>query len=389
MGASESTPVPPGAALWKATASGDIAKVRAVLAGNTAVEVLDYIDPESNWTPLMSAASNGRYSIVALLLTHGATIDLRDTVQGNTALHLAASKNRVRVLEQLLQATCNPHVWNNDGWTALDIARMKGHREACNVLARHLCIAKGWLYMKKGHSIFYSWIKRFCVIYACTADHSCMELSIYDDAEKVKPKRVLFLTASDAATSPRRQSSRHKSKHSFSFTATTTYQNFAKETFSRSIDVRKARQIPVYNASGFRFATETLEARDRWIELLGPLAFSTAPASPMRAHDSRREDEPILEPMAEPTPLGQQMSGYFPAEAFLEPSAPPMDDATWNAMKSDLNECVICMDVARNAVCVPCGHLAGCYNCLVNVQKTSGCPICRSRIEAVVRVYTC
>ncbi|ETV95364.1 hypothetical protein, variant 1 [Aphanomyces invadans] len=286
MGAGESTGAQvavSGVALWKAAAAADVAKVRAITSHPDVGQDLNWIHPDEHMTPLMAAASAGKLSIVTLLVERGAAVDMCDPVHGNTALHFAAAKNKASVLEKLLTAGCDPHVWNKDGLTAMDLARFRGHREAGNVFARHLMHAKGWLYLKKGRSMLLSWTKRWCVIYECGPDHSRMELSLFHHPDDVKPTKVLFLTASENAASPR-SSSRHRSKHSFSFTSTTTYQKYeGRDTFSRSLAVRKARHIPVYNASGFRFATETLEGRDKWIQLLGPLAFSNNLVRPMLA----------------------------------------------------------------------------------------------------------
>ncbi|RHY41775.1 hypothetical protein DYB34_008711 [Aphanomyces astaci] len=54
-------------------------------------------------------------------------------------------------------------------------------------------------------------------------------------------------------------------------------------------------------------------------------------------------------------------------------------------LTSSANECVICMDEVRNAVCIPCGHLSSCFDCL---SSASTCPICRTPIQSVVKIYT-
>ena len=53
-----------------------------------------------------------------------------------------------------------------------------------------------------------------------------------------------------------------------------------------------------------------------------------------------------------------------------------------------VDECVICMHVIKEWLCVPCGHLAMCGPCIAKVKRQTGrCPICRRRITQVVRVY--
>jgi len=50
--------------------------------------------------------------------------------------------------------------------------------------------------------------------------------------------------------------------------------------------------------------------------------------------------------------------------------------------------CPICMDKPQNAVCIPCGHTAGCFACLLRNQKQSRpCPICRAKVKQVVKLH--
>lgn len=51
-------------------------------------------------------------------------------------------------------------------------------------------------------------------------------------------------------------------------------------------------------------------------------------------------------------------------------------------------ECVICVDASSEAVCVPCGHVAGCVSCLKEIKnKKLGCPVCRANIDQVIKLY--
>ncbi|CAF0847011.1 unnamed protein product [Didymodactylos carnosus] len=56
---------------------------------------------------------------------------------------------------------------------------------------------------------------------------------------------------------------------------------------------------------------------------------------------------------------------------------------------SNENDCAICMDRQRNAVIRSCNHFVACYECarLLHARKDS-CPLCRKRIDDVIRVYT-
>jgi hypothetical protein len=50
--------------------------------------------------------------------------------------------------------------------------------------------------------------------------------------------------------------------------------------------------------------------------------------------------------------------------------------------------CPICMDKPQNAVCIPCGHTAGCFSCLLrNQRENRPCPICRAKVKQVVKLH--
>ena len=48
------------------------------------------------------------------------------------------------------------------------------------------------------------------------------------------------------------------------------------------------------------------------------------------------------------------------------------------------NVCKICMDGELGVTFLPCGHLTTCAMCAPSLDK---CPLCRSRIEALVRAF--
>jgi ankyrin repeat protein len=91
-----------------------------------------YLGPEGQVTPLMAAAgigwrlgiSRGRESdaieAIQILLDLGA--DINQTNQnGNTALHGAATRHSIEIIEFLVANGADPHAKNVKGWTPLDI----------------------------------------------------------------------------------------------------------------------------------------------------------------------------------------------------------------------------------------------------------------------------
>ncbi|EQC38876.1 hypothetical protein SDRG_03834 [Saprolegnia diclina VS20] len=389
MGTTESRTTPPphasGAMLWKASRLGDVNKVRAILLHPDAAIFVNWTHPEHGTTPLMMASLCGKHKLVSMLLERGAGVNVRDRAGGNTALHFAAAKNKVGVVEKLLSANCDAHIWNDDGLAAIDLARFAGQREVALLLSRRFVTAKGFLYVKKGHSVFTQWKKQWCMLLECTTDQSCLELAMYKEPDDVKPTKVLLLSAAATAVSPT-SSSRHVRKHTFHFTPNATIQRYQRDAFSRSESIRGRRHLPSYSANGVRFATETEDGRRQWVELLGPLAFTPLPPR-MDNVPQRSSNNNSIETTLEDQKQDMRCYNVGPEPCpEVRPSAPPLELGAFEAN----NDCVICMDQPRAAVVVPCGHLAGCYPCLQEHQrKATGCPICRTPIATVVRVFTC
>ncbi|XP_031251589.1 putative E3 ubiquitin-protein ligase XBAT34 isoform X2 [Pistacia vera] len=50
--------------------------------------------------------------------------------------------------------------------------------------------------------------------------------------------------------------------------------------------------------------------------------------------------------------------------------------------------CVICWEAPIEGACIPCGHMAGCMTCLNDIKAKKGvCPVCRTKINQIIRVY--
>lgn len=68
----------------------------------------------------------------------------------------------------------------------------------------------------------------------------------------------------------------------------------------------------------------------------------------------------------------------------ITPSAPPLAEAEPPRDES----CSICLDAKKNALFVPCGHLSACFPCAqLILSSAQRCPVCRARIEKVVKVF--
>ena len=62
-----------------------------------------------------------------------------------------------------------------------------------------------------------------------------------------------------------------------------------------------------------------------------------------------------------------------------------MDGSTGNGTDSD---CAICMDSSRNSVLRPCNHMITCYDCsILLLNRQDSCPVCREKIDEVIRIF--
>ena len=60
-----------------------------------------------------------------------------------------------------------------------------------------------------------------------------------------------------------------------------------------------------------------------------------------------------------------------------------------NPIANENVDCSICMDRPRNSVIRSCNHFVTCYECArLLYNRKDPCPVCRKRIDDVIRVYT-
>ncbi|XP_022891704.1 ankyrin repeat domain-containing protein 50-like [Olea europaea var. sylvestris] len=96
---------------------------------------LDCRDKEGN-TPLHLAASKGLLDSAKVLVSAGAQVDARGS-DGRTALHRAAANGDRQMVEMFLDVGADPTISDFDhGRSAFDVARDKGHKDVVKILDR-------------------------------------------------------------------------------------------------------------------------------------------------------------------------------------------------------------------------------------------------------------
>lgn len=106
--------------IWKAASTGNLNVVKRALANGMDANLKD---PKSGDILLGTAALMGHTEIVALLLEHGADVNLRSK-DGGTALHAAAFLGRAETVKLLLEHGADTTIRHNMGGTAIDGAKL-------------------------------------------------------------------------------------------------------------------------------------------------------------------------------------------------------------------------------------------------------------------------
>lgn len=103
-----------------------------------------------------------------------------------------------------------------------------------------------------------------------------------------------------------------------------------------------------------------------------------SPSAPPIA-DAVFDAGPIHYPSIDPSPVG------LPSLAIETLPTTAVGKIQDNEASST---CVICLDAPVEGACIPCGHMAGCMSCLNDIKgKKWGCPVCRAKIDQVIRLY--
>mmetsp|Transcript_28297 Transcript_28297/g.45629 ORF Transcript_28297/g.45629 Transcript_28297/m.45629 type:complete len:384 (-) Transcript_28297:1455-2606(-) len=118
---------------WAAALKGDKKRLEELVkAGNHDINLPH---PKSGQTVLHLACLQGNEDIAGMLLMRGATTDKLDSIVGETALHKASVGGHARLVQMLLSVGADKFIKSRNGYTAIDIARKRGHKQVVKLLA--------------------------------------------------------------------------------------------------------------------------------------------------------------------------------------------------------------------------------------------------------------
>lgn len=129
-----------------------------------------------------------------------------------------------------------------------------------------------------------------------------------------------------------------------------------------------------------------------------PLPFSTPSKASevfndnilaIQAPESGPSGPPVIEEMVDDGPVRYPSVELSPVDMISRHDEEIPGGS--GEMKGDGDSlcCVICLDARVEGACIPCGHMEGCMACLnEDKAKKWGCPVCRAKINQVVKLYS-
>ncbi|KAK7344526.1 hypothetical protein VNO77_14223 [Canavalia gladiata] len=371
-------------------------------------------------TPLHHAAKRGIESIVKLLLLHGANaLVLNDDCQ--TALDIARAKGHSKVVR-----TIESHLCLFSGW--LREFHGPGFLE---VVAPQLVSRKVWV----------------VVLPVGSCNHMRpykLELAIYSSLQDAQPQRIIALWKANLE-----EVKLHTSDPSVTIVDNTTKTRIKLGPVSENNNQQlkwfsdACKGIPWENPAFLRnmavlppIAPPTADDLEMAIAINSSFHFAIQERSLLRDTQPNFEasssnggvNRTKLGLLAAPNPItcsgesvqegnmesheNVSVAHTYSGLDFIPSATPPVDGPIHyptidlspadisssvmenlpkeeeNAVGRGCSSCVICLDAPAEGACIPCGHVAGCMSCLKEVQaKKWGCPVCRVKLEQVIKLY--
>ncbi|KAJ0970468.1 hypothetical protein J5N97_023345 [Dioscorea zingiberensis] len=405
--------------LYHQVKSGNIAEIGKLHRNGAGLE---WVDKEGQTPLVLACKRSALFPVAKLLIELGANVNAyRPGPHAGTPLHHAAKHGLKETVNLLLSHGANPLLMNGARQTALDLARAKGHSAVVRSIENRICLFSGWLREFHGPIIFEAIIpqlvsrKLWAVVVPCTSLNQTqppkLDLALYSDLQVAKPRAIIQLW-----------NSRIKQPNFSQLDPTVVIEDIAGKTKSRLASAKEGDRdqlLMFHNACrGFPQTGNNIPAT--------PVAAVTpTPVNPL-VTKSRTPPTATTDPSPEDVELEMAMNasiqsaiseGALPLSdnniqsnalppASPPPSAPPMinPDIFYNSSPSvdsspinrinnsssnNSNSCAVCLDAAVEGACIPCGHMAGCMACLNEIHaKQWGCPVCRTPIEQIIKLYT-
>ncbi|KAL1212887.1 putative E3 ubiquitin-protein ligase XBAT35 [Cardamine amara subsp. amara] len=397
-------------------------------------EDLEWTDREGK-TPLILACMNAElYDVAKTLIELGSNVNAyRTASHAGTPLHHAAQRGLENTVKLLLSHGANPLVTNDDCQTPLEVARVKGFSNVVRAIESHICLFCGWMREFYGPTFLNLFApklfsRRVWVVIVPTGSRNSttpfkLELVVYASLQDAQPRTVMPLWKANLEEPKAKQSD----------TSVMIFHNSPKtrlklapanEGDSQQLNwfcdackgIPRPMHLPVFLQTAPPSEDELAMALNASLHITmsgttnlnhysaGQASSSTGPSSSttpsgkarafgFNSHESGsivQEPSPLTDDgiaAAEDVPINYPSIDSTPVDVPTPTCLPASADGEKNEDMSS-GTCAICLDAPSEAVCVPCGHVAGCMSCLNEIKsKKWGCPVCRAKIDQVIKLY--
>ncbi|WZZ58667.1 hypothetical protein YC2023_058774 [Brassica napus] len=397
---------------------------------------------QASYNEFQKQVSYDNYESIRALHRQGADLEKRQNALACRFHELYYVAKTLIELGANVNAYCpaNPLVLNDDGQTPLEVARDKGFTFVVHKIESHICLFSGWMREFYGPAYLDSQnqlpSKRVWVVVVPTRSRNPaqplkLEVVVYDcSLPTAKPRTVMPLWKANLEEPITDQSD------------ISVMIIVNESTFLSRWRQRLKRRNEVYTQTHLRLAPSTKgdEQQLKWfcdackgIPQPRRVFLQTAPSAhhamsetPNAIHHSVGEESSSTAPPPPPPSSGKASTSVLNSQESVilhehSPSAPPLTDdhietledgpvhyPTIDSTPVDVlsssplpasaegekkedgsyGQCSICLDAPSDVVCVPCGHLAGCMSCLIEIKSNNGrCPVCRAKIDQIIKLY--
>ncbi|XP_010512292.1 PREDICTED: putative E3 ubiquitin-protein ligase XBAT35 isoform X2 [Camelina sativa] len=406
---------------------------------------LEWMDREGK-TPLILACMNSElYDVAKTLIELGSNVNAyRPGRHAGTPLHHAAKRGLENTVKLLLSHGANPLILNDDCQTPLEVARVKGFSNVVRAIESHICLFSGWMREFYGPTFLDLFApqllsRRVWAVIVPTGSRNAskpfkLELVVYASLQDAQPRTVMPLWKANLEEPKGKQSD---TSVMIVDNSTKTRLKLAPSTEGDTQQLKwfcdACKGIPQPMHPPVFLQTEPSAppppSEDELAMAMNASLHTTTSDPSNLSHHSINQASSSSGPsssIAPPPRSGKASAFDYNSHGIgivLEssPSAPPLTDddiatvaegpvhypsidstpvdvpsasslpaTTDGERKEDgsTGTCAICLDAPSEAVCVPCGHVAGCMSCLNEVKsKKWGCPVCRAKIDQVIKLY--
>ncbi|CAH2079191.1 unnamed protein product [Thlaspi arvense] len=358
---------------------------------------LEWVDTEGRTPLILACTKSDLYDAAKTLVDLGSNVNAyRSGFNAGTPLHHAANRGLENTVKLLLSHGANPLVLNDDFQTPLEVARAKGYNNVVRAIESHICLFSGWMREFYGPR-FLEFLapellsRRVWVVIVPTGSRDPtkpfkLELVVYASLEDAQPRMVMPLWKAKLE-----EPKQDQSDASVMIVDNSTSRKRARRGKGYISHGRRWVQVDRQIRLKLAAATKGDMKQLNWFcEACQGIPQPMNPPMFLKTYENIISDEftPSVHPSRDEEAVEDGYIDYPSVDMAHVDISLPYANCEEKEYGGGSGVCVVCVDASCEAVCVPCGHVAGCISCLKEVKdKKMGCPVCRSKIDQVIKLY--